>query len=168
MARHQLIISRELSRKYPIRSEAGQSKVTSRVVVNWKGTWEPDDQPEMYLVVAPQDEIEIVLQPDEFGGAGLWFFKQEEQKTPLFRPTLEPGRLIKKLATSLQSLWDPQSEDEEDRVDIESGSRILEVNHMLAGDSGESRYSLRLSGLGQRPVPIGGQGQPGSLTASKP
>jgi hypothetical protein len=169
VAKHQLIISREIDRKYPIRSEAGQSKVTRTVVVNWKGTWEPGDQPEAYLVVAPQDEIEIVLQPDEYGDASLWFFTPEDQKVPLFPQPWNPVRSVKKLANSVRALWDGNRRDDDDvRVDLPSGSKVLEVNDMLAGDSRESRYGLRISSLGQRPVPIGGQGNAGSLTATKP
>jgi hypothetical protein len=169
VARHQLIISREIDRKYPIRSEAGQSKVTTRVVVNWKGTWEPGDQPETYLVVAPQDEIEIVLQPDEYGGASLWFFTPEDQKFPVFSRPWSPMRSVKKLVNSVRSMWDGNKKDDDDvRVDLPSGSKVLEVNYMLAGDSRESRYGLRISGLGEHPKPIGGQGNPGSLTTTKP
>ncbi|MFY0527987.1 hypothetical protein ACN28I_34140 [Archangium gephyra] len=158
MAKHQLIISRDINRKHPVRSEAGQSKVISRVVVNWKGTWEPDAQPEMYLLVAPQDEIEIVLQPDEYGSASLWFMKPMEQGAPLFQP---PGNPFKRLASLFRK-------DDEERVDLKRGSKVLQVNDALAGEPGELRYVLRISGLGERPVPIGGQGNPGTLTASKP
>jgi hypothetical protein len=123
----------------------------------------------MFLVVAPQDEIEIVLQPDEYGGASLWFFAPEEQKVPLFSQPWNPVRSVKKLANSVRTLWGGNRSDDDDvRVDLPSGSKVLEVNAMLAGDSRESRYGLRISALGKRPVPIGEQGNPGSLTATKP
>jgi len=148
VAKHQLSISKDINGSYPVRSEAGQFKVTRTLVVNWKGKWEPDDRPELYLVVAPGDELEVVLSSEKHPGGSLWLFKRVH---PLLLPTQE---------TQHQDAWE--------RVDIESGSRVLQVNHTLARDSGESRYDLRISALGQRPLPIVGQGQAGSLTASKP
>jgi hypothetical protein len=59
-------------------------------------------------------------------------------------------------------------EDSSVRVDIKKGSKVLKVNHALAHESGESRYALRISELGQFPMPMVGQGQAGTLTATKP
>jgi hypothetical protein len=148
VAKHQLIISKDINRSYPVRSEAGQYKATRTLVVNWKGTWAPGDRPELYLVVAPGDELELVLSSEQHQGGSLWLFKRV---LPLLLPTDETER---------QDAWE--------RVDIESGSTVLQVNDSLAGVSGESRYDLRISALGQKPVIIVGEGQPGTLTASKP
>lgn len=148
MAKHQLIISKNINRSHPVRSEAGQFKVIRTLVVNWKGTWEPGDHPEQCLVVAPGDELELVLSSEHEEGSSLWFFKR---MLALLLPTQE---------TQSQEAWE--------RVDIEKGSMRFQVNHALAGDSGESRHGLRISKLGQMPLPIVGQGQAGSLTASKP
>lgn len=148
MAKHQLIISDDQNPRYPVRSEAGQSKATSHVVVNWKGTWEPGDQPETYLVVAPGDEIEIVLSSEMNEGASLWLFDEMEHKVPLLSRS--------------------KSQTGEERVDIKRGSKVVQVKHALAGDPRELRYYLRTSPLREHPPIIVGQGDPGTLTASKP
>ncbi|MGZ3460193.1 MAG: hypothetical protein ACXU86_17025 [Archangium sp.] len=150
MAKHQLFISKEIDGFFPVRSEAGQLKKTCTLVVNWKGTWEPGDHPELSLVVAPGDELEVVLSSNKHQGGSLWLF---QRVVPLLLPTNE---------TVSQGAWE--------RVDVEDegGSKVLQVNPSLAGDSGESRHGLRISALRQWPVPIVGQGDPGSLTASKP
>ncbi|WNG56456.1 hypothetical protein F0U59_18085 [Archangium gephyra] len=167
MAKHQLSISRDMNLRHPVRSEAGQSKATSMVVVNWKGTWESGEQSETYLVVAPQDEIEIVLSSGEEGGSSVWFFDQLGQKVPLLRPQGNPWGILHPLVTWIRSLWNSET-DGEQRVDIKSGSKVVQLNQALAGDSREFRYYLRISELGERPPRIGGQGQAGTLTASKP
>lgn len=151
MAKHQLFISKDVSRSYPVRSEAGQFKVTRTLVVNWKGTWEPNEHPEQYLVVAPGDELEVVLSSEKDQGASLWLFRRE--LSPLLVPTD---------GTECQDAWE--------RVDLKNGSEstVLQVNPTLARDSGELRYDLRISALGKRPLPIVGEGQAGTMTASKP
>jgi len=145
VAKHQLIISNGL---YPVRSEAEQNKVVRTVVVNWKGTWGPHDRPEQYLVVAPGDELEIVLSSERQQGGSLWIF---DQGVPLLVPT----EGIERQGTL-------------ERVDVESGSKLVQVNQALASNSGESRYNLRATALRQMPIPIVGEGQPGTLSASKP
>ncbi|MFL5346367.1 MAG: hypothetical protein ACJ8AT_16380 [Hyalangium sp.] len=147
MAKHQLIIS---NGAWPVLSEAGQNKAVRTLVVDAKGTWVPSAHPERYLVVAPGDELEIVLSPDKQQGGSLWIFNQGA-------PLLEPAEGIER-------------KDDWERVDFESGSgsRVLRLNQALAGASGESRYNVRATGLRQKPVPIVGEGQTGSLTASRP
>lgn len=146
MAKHQLIIT---PGPYPVRSEAEQRKATRTLVLNWKGTWEPQERPELYLVVAPGDELELVLSSEMRQGGSLWIFRREL-----------PALLVPTDETECQ--------DTSERVDLESGSRVLQVNPSLTGDSGESRYNLRTSALGKVPLPIVGQGQAGTLTATKP
>ncbi|EPX64807.1 hypothetical protein D187_000229 [Cystobacter fuscus DSM 2262] len=148
MAKHQLIIPESIYTSFPVRSEAGRLKELCTLVINWKGTWAPDDDPELSLVVAPGDELEIVLSAERHQGGSLWLFKRE-------LPLLLPENAVRSERT-----WE--------RVDLERGSRVLQVNHALSRDSGESRYDLRVSELGQFPEPIVGQGQAGTLTASKP
>lgn len=151
MAKHQLIISDELYDAYPSRSEAGKSKETTTLVVNWKGKWARGDSPKQYLVVAPGDELELVLSPEKRKGGSLWLYKQE-------RALLMPSQEAESQAAWL-------------RVDIKSGSKVFKVNHLLAHDSGESRYDLRISALRKKPVPPMppvGEGQTGSMTATKP
>ncbi|ATB36470.1 hypothetical protein CYFUS_001885 [Cystobacter fuscus] len=148
MAKHQLIIPENIYASFPVRSEAGRLEELLTLVINWKGTWEPGDQPEQYLVVAPGDELEIVLSAERHQGGSLWLFKRE-------LPLLLPENAVLSDRT-----WA--------RVDLERGSRVFQVNHALSRDSGESRYDLRVSELRQYPEPIVGQGQPGTLTASKP
>ena len=60
----------------------------------------------------------------------------------------------------LLPLPESQRQDQWERVDLQKEGVILQVNQTIARDSGESRYDLRISPLGQ--------GQPGTLTASKP
>jgi hypothetical protein len=151
VAKHQLIISRDIKRPPVVRSEGGQFKATRMLVINWKGTWEPRDQPDLYLVVAPGDELEIVLADEQQQGGSLWLFNRVNPLRSLLLPMPESQR---------QDRWE--------RVDIQKGSVILTVNQAIAQDSGESRYDLRVSALGEMPPPIVGQGQPGTLTASKP
>ncbi|WNG24283.1 hypothetical protein F0U62_09825 [Cystobacter fuscus] len=148
MAKHQLIIPESIYEFYPVRSEAGRLKELRTLVINWKGTWAPDDDSELYLVVAPGDELEIVLSSERHQGGSLWLFKRE---LPLLLPENEV-----------------RSERTWERVDLERGSKVLQVNHALSRDSGESRYDLCVSELGMAPMPPVGQGQPGTLTASKP
>ena len=147
MAKHQLIIS---NGPYPVRPEAGQNKAIRTLVVDAKGTWTPSDHPERYLVVAPGDELELVLSSEKKQGGSLWIFNQGV-------PLLAPAEGIER-------------QDDWERVDFESGSgsKVLQLNPSLAGASGESRYNVRASALRQRPLPIVGEGQAGSLTASKP
>lgn len=146
MAKHQLIIS---NGAWPARSEAGHTKTVRTLVVDAKGTWTPpSEHPERYLVVAPGDELEVVLSPDKKQGGSLWIFNQGV-------PLLEPAAGIER-------------QDDWERVDLESGSRVLRMNPVLASASGESRYNVRASGLRQKPLPIVGEGQAGSLTASRP
>jgi hypothetical protein len=150
MAKHQLIIPEDLYEYYPSRSDAGQSKQTRTLVINWKGKWSRNDSPKEYLVVAPGDELEVVLASKKKGGS-LWLYKQE---LPLLLPTEE---------AESQEAWE--------RVDIKRGSRVLKVNRSLAGGSGEVRYDLRISALKKEPLPPlppVGQGQAGTLTATKP
>ncbi|MFE8600301.1 hypothetical protein [Archangium violaceum] len=151
MAKHQLIISRDFKRPPVARSEGGQLKPTRMLVVNWKGTWAPRDQPDLYLVVAPGDELEIMLADEQQQASSLWLFNRVNPSSSLLLLTPESRR-----------------EDPWERVDIPKGSVILTVNQVIARDSGESRYDLRVTALGQRPPPIVGQGQAGTLTASKP
>jgi hypothetical protein len=149
--KHRLIISEEKHGPYPVLSKARKNTPILTLVVNWKGTWEPEDSPERYLVVEPGDKLELVLSAENKKGGSLWLLKRE---LPLFLPTEKTER---------QEAWE--------RMDVESGSRILQVNRTLARDAGESRYALRVSAMRMKPrppVPIVGQGQPGSLTASKP
>jgi hypothetical protein len=151
VAKHQLIIPEDPYDYYPARSEAGKSKNIRTLVVNWKGKWQPDDHPERYLVVAPGDELELVLASKKQKGGSLWLFKRE---LPLFQPTQET-----------------ESEDAWQRVDLKSGSKVLQVNLSLAPGSGESRYDLRISALKKKPlppIPVVGSGQAGTLTATKP
>jgi hypothetical protein len=147
VAKHQLSIS---NGAWPVLSEAGQNKAVRTLVVNWKGTWEARDRPERFLLVAPGDELELVLSADKQQGGSLWIFNSGV-------PLLEPAEGIER-------------QDDWERVDLESGSgsRVVRVNQTLAGGSGESRYSVRATGLRQKPVPIVGEGQAGSLTASRP
>ncbi|WNG56457.1 hypothetical protein F0U59_18090 [Archangium gephyra] len=149
MAKHQLIISRDFKKPAVVRSEGGQLKATRMLVVNWKGTWAPRDQPDLYLVVAPGDELEIVLGDEQQEASSLWLFNR-----------VNPLRSLLLLESQRQDPWE--------RVDIQKGSVILTVNQAIAKDSGESRYDLRVTALGQKPPPIVGQGQAGTLTASKP
>lgn len=162
MARHQLIISRDKSLRHPVRSEAGQFEVTTRVVVNWKGTWGPYEQHETYLVVAPQDEIEIVLATGE-RDSSLWFIHETEQTPQEQTPRSTTLPLFEQAARSLVKL-----QDDRERVDIKEGSEVLQVNHALASEPRELRCYLRISDLGKRPPMIAGQGNPGSLTTTKP
>jgi hypothetical protein len=152
VAKHQLFISRDINRAFPVRSEAGQFKVTRTLVINWKGTWEPRDQPDLFLVVAPGDELEIVLSGEQQEAGSLWFTDRLNPVRSLLLPLPE----------------DQPQRGHWERVDIKSGSVLLQVNPAIARDAGESRYDLRLTALGQLPVPIVGQGQAGTLTASKP
>jgi hypothetical protein len=145
VAKHQLSIS---NGAWPVLSEAGQNKTVRTLVVNWKGTWEARDRPERFLVVAPGDELELVLSTDNPHGGSLWIFNQGA-------PLLEPAEGIER-------------KEDWERVDLESGSRVVRVNQTLAGGSGESRYNVRATGLRQMPLPIVGEGQAGSLTASRP
>ncbi|HEX5749732.1 MAG TPA: hypothetical protein VFZ09_26105 [Archangium sp.] len=151
MAKHQLIISRDFKRPSVLRSEEGQLKATRTLVVNWKGSWEPRDQPELFLVVAPGDELEIVFADEQHESGSLWLFNRVNPLRSLLLPLPESQR---------QERWE--------RVDLQKGSVILTVNGEIARDSGESRYDLRVSALGEMPPPIVGQGNPGTLTASKP
>ena len=151
MSKHQLIISKDVSRAYPVRSEAGQLKVTRTLVFNWKGTWEPNDRPDLYLVVAPGDELEVVLAAEQDQRSSLWLFNRGNPLPSLLSPVSES-----------------QPQDHWERVDLQKEGVLLRVNQTISRDSGESRYDLRISPLGQRPMPIVGQGQPGTLTASKP
>ncbi len=151
MAKHQLIISRDFKKPSVVRSEGGELKPTRMVVVNWKGTWEPRDQPDLYLVVAPGDELEIVLADEEPQGASLWLSNR-----------------VNPLPSLLGPLPENQRQDKSEHVNIQKGSVLLTVNQTISRDAGESRYDLRVTALGQRPPPIVGQGQPGTLTASKP
>lgn len=151
MAKHQLFINRDISRAFPVRSEAGQFKVTRTLVVNWKGTWEPRDQPDTCLVVAPGDELEIVLSGEQQEASSLWLTNR-----------------VNPLRSLLLPMPDNQRQNDWERVDIKSGSEILQVNPAISRDAGESRYDLRITALGQRPMPIVGQGYAGTLTASKP
>lgn len=148
MAKHQLIIS---NGPFPVLSEAEQDKDIRTLVVNGKDSWAPGDHPEQCLVVAPGDELEVVLSPKMPEGGSLWIFHQQE--LPLFEP-ME--------GIEGQKGWE--------RVDFESGSksRVLRVNPSLAEASGESRYNVRATELREIPMPIVGQGSPGTLTASKP
>jgi hypothetical protein len=152
VAKHQLIISEEIDEEYPVRSEAGQFQNVRALVVNWKGKWAPFDSPEQYLVVAPGDELELVLSSKKRKGGSLWLYKQDSL---LLMPTEE---------TESQDAWE--------RVDIKSGSTVLEVNRSLARDSGEARYYLRISALKKKPQPLRpppvGQGMTGTLPATKP
>ncbi len=146
--KHQLIIPLPKSAIFPARSEAGQLKDVCTLVVNSSGTFPPGESHEDTLVVAPGDELEIVLtSEEEHPGGSVWFFKQEI-------PLLLPDHAI--------------SRESMERVDLESGSRVFEVNHALAGASGESRYGLRATALGEYPMPMVGQGNPGTMIASKP
>ncbi|WP_146209946.1 hypothetical protein [Vitiosangium sp. GDMCC 1.1324] len=151
MAKHQLIISKDISRNYPVRSEAGELKETRTLVVNWDGTWKPNDRPDKYLVVAPGDELEIVLAAEKDEGSSLWLYNR-----------------VRPLPSLLLPLPEDQRQGGVERVDIKSGSVILEVNRAIARDAGESRYDLRISAMGEIPMPIVGQGQPGTLTATRP
>jgi hypothetical protein len=145
VAKHQLIIP---NGPFPVRSEAEQLKAVRTLVVNWKGTWAPSDHPERYLVVAPGDELEVVLAADKPRGGSLWIFNQGI-------PLLEPAEGVERANGS-------------ERLDLESGSRVLRLNQALAGASGESRYNLRASALREPPIPFVGEGQAGTLSASKP
>ncbi|MET0401772.1 MAG: hypothetical protein ABW123_05180 [Cystobacter sp.] len=147
MAKHRLILSHS-NKYYPVRSEAGQLQATRVLVVTGTGRWTPEDRPELYLVVAPGDELEFALESPQHPGGSVWLFKKT------------PAVLLPKTDTQQQEAWE--------RVDIESGSRILQVNPALTRDSGECRYDLRISALNQRPLIIVGQGQAGSLTATRP
>lgn len=151
MAKHQLIISRDLHRAFPVRSEEGQFKVTRTLVINWNGSWEPRDQPEQCLMVAPGDELEVVLADEQREGGSLWIYKRMNSLPPLFVPLPED-----KHGNGME------------RVDLEKGSVILTVNPALAKDAGEARYNLRISALGEVPAPFVGQGQAGTLIATKP
>ncbi|WP_375768507.1 hypothetical protein NR798_43650 [Archangium gephyra] len=151
MSKHQLIISKDVSRAYPVRSEAGQFKVTRTLVINWKGEWAPNDRPDLYLVVAPGDELELVLAAEQDQGTSLWLFNRVNPLPSLLSPVSES-----------------QPKDQWERVDLQKEGVILRVNQAIARDAGESRYDLRISPLGQRPMPIVGQGQAGTMTASKP
>jgi len=149
VAKHQLNISDDITWFCPVRLEAGQYKEVHTLVVNWNGKWDPKDRPEHCLVVAPGDELEVVLSPKMEHGGSLWIFKQ---KVSLFLPT--------------QDLHEEDTSSV--RVDIQKGSKVLQVNHALAHGAGESRYDLRISGLRAYPMPPVGQGQAGNLTATKP
>jgi hypothetical protein len=148
VAKHQLIISKETHVSCPVRSEAGQLKPTRTLVVNWKGTWEPRDQPDHYLVVAPGDELELVLSAEQREGGSLW--------------------LLHWVNPSPSVLSESQRQGKWEHVDLQTGSVRLQVNPDLAHEAGESRYELRITALGQIPAPIVGQGQAGTLTATKP
>lgn len=149
MAKYQLSIS---NGPFPVRTdEAGQVTSVRTLVVNWTGAWGPRDHPERFLKVAPGDELELVLSPEMPRGGSLWIY---DQGLPLF----EPAEGIER-----QEHWE--------RVDFEpggSGSRVLRVNPALANGSGESRFNVRASDLREIPMPFVGEGQAGSLTASKP
>ncbi|AKJ02373.1 hypothetical protein ATI61_108240 [Archangium gephyra] len=151
MAKHQLIISRDSKNPSVVRSEEGQLKHTRTLVVNWKGSWEPREQPGLFLVVAPGDELEIVFADEQHESASLWFFSRVNPLSSLLLPLPESHR---------QGQWE--------RVDLQKGSVILTVNGAIARDSGESRYDLRVSAVGEMPPRIVGQGNPGTMTASKP
>ena len=126
--------------------------MTRTLVVNWKGTWEPRDQPDVCLVVAPGDELEVVLSGEPPEASSLWLASR-----------------VNPLRSLLLPMPDNQRQDGDwERVDIKSGSVTLQVNPAISRDAGESRYDLRITALGQRPIPIVGQGQAGTLSASKP
>ena len=151
MAKHQLFISRDTSRSFPVRSVGGRFEVTRKLVVNWKGTWAPKDKPDEYLLVAPGDELEVVLSGEKQEASSLWLTNDENPLPSLLLP-----------------MPDNQRQGDWERVDIKSGSVILQVNPAISRDAGESRYSLRITELGKRPIPIVGQGYAGNITASKP
>lgn len=147
MAKHQLIIS---PGPWPVRSETEKRDPVRTLVVHWNGSWGPRDHPERFLMVAPGDELEVVLSPEMKEGGSLWLFNEGV-------PLLELVEGIERQRGS-------------ERVDFESGSgsRVLRMNPALAEASGESRYGVRATGLRKPPVPIVGEGQAGSLTASRP
>lgn len=151
MAKHQLLISSKLDKAFPFRSEEGQYKKTLLLIVNWTGTWGPRDRPDLCLVVAPGDELEIVLAAEEVAqGGSLHFVKRGDPGVPL-----------------LASLPTGERQGNRERVDLETGSVLLQVDPALSRE-GELLYGLRISGLRQVPYPIVGQGQAGSLTATRP
>lgn len=147
MAKHQLTLS---PGPWPVRSETEKHAPVRTLVVHWKGSWGPRDHPERFLMVAPGDELEVVLSPEMKQGGSLWLFNEGV-------PLLEPAEGIER-------------QNGYERVDFESGSgsRVLRLNPALAGASEESRYGVRATGLRELPIPIVGEGQAGSLTASRP
>ncbi|KFA92158.1 hypothetical protein [Archangium violaceum] len=151
MAKHQLIISKKINGNFPVRSEEERFNAIRTLVVNWKGTWEPRERPDLFLVVAPGDELEVVLADEQHEGGSFWLFNRESPSRPLLVPLPEGQRL-----------------DGVERVDLQKGSVILTVDPTIAKDAGESRYNLRVSVLGMPPAPFVGQGQAGTLIASKP
>ncbi|OJT18179.1 hypothetical protein BO221_42620 [Archangium sp. Cb G35] len=151
MAKHQLIISKDINGNFPVRSEEGQLKTTRTLVVNWKRTWEPRDRADLFLVVAPGDELEVVLAEEQREGGSLWLYNR-----------------VNPLRSLLVPLPEGPHRDGVMRVDLQKGSVILTVDPAIARDAGESRYDLRISALGGVPAPFVGQGQAGTLTASKP
>ena len=146
MTTHRLILS-DTQNNYPVHPEAKGSRIIRVLVVHWTGHWAPTDHPEHCLVVAVGDELEFALESKRHPGASVWLFPKT--RALLLGPDEEsPGS------------WE--------RVDVASGSKVLRVNPALVQDSREQRYDVRLSALGQWPRPIVGQGQAGSLTATKP
>lgn len=149
MAKYQLIIVND---SLPIRSETEQNTFIRTLVVHWTGAWAPNDHPEHYLVVEPGDELEVVLSARKSQGGSLWIYDNGI-------PLLEPVEGIERQGNS-------------ERIDFESESqgqsRSFRLNPSLARVSGEVRYNVRTSPLRQQPPPFVGEGQAGSLTASKP
>ena len=158
MAKHQLIISLDRNKNFPVRSEEGRFQETHLLVVNWTGTWGPRDRPALCLVVEPGDELEIALSAGQTGGGSLWLYNRSN---PL-------PSLLSHLPPPLAPLPERQPQDTWERVDLETGSVLLQVNPAISRDAGESLYKLRVSSLGQAPYPLVGQGQAGNLTATRP
>ncbi|WP_224249366.1 hypothetical protein [Hyalangium gracile] len=140
MAKHQLIIN-ALNQEFPLRSEGGELKPTRTLVVNGKGTWAPSDVPEQCMVVAPGDELELVLQVRAVAFLSL----RSASEVPLLLPTEQ---------------FDSQSRSQ--RITTMT-SISFEVNRAIPPSAGELRYDLLM-----RLKPHFGGGNADTMVATKP